>query len=397
MTWLEAQPIRVIHRSESGAGTIEIPIMATASGSAVELTVEMMEQLVANFELFPVVPVSVSPHREFAERGGFSEAFVESIELRGDLLFGRLSLGAELFAEVVEQGGWRGFSVEIAKNLKTQAKSIEGWVLTGGVFTNRPAVDAHFRIAAEARPGSDASGVYEASFKSLEKGKESSMSDKPTAPAPGAEHQLAALREGAKALEAEKIALQTRVTHLSDEVRVLKSENEQHQTDLQAAKDVAATGGAKITRLETEARGMKDANATLRKGVEDLTEKLSVSNNENLSAKVLAIRDRAVAAGVPPAIFDGVDKDPAGWMLASYTNVEAFETTITALAGVSRDLVTDPPKSGKGSSKGSGEQTNLSADDKKRLARIGVRNLDLVGIKTEAELLDMRAEQKDKE
>ncbi len=154
---LEAVQIKVLKRRDNGSGVIEIPII-TISGDAI--TIEEMQEMVANHEHFPIVPVGVSPHREFDDRAGFSPAFLENPSLRNGVLFAELDLIAPLFHEVVELGGWRSFSIEARKNLKTTTqqgavtRALKGWVIVGGVFTNRPAVDAHFKIAAEGCSGS---------------------------------------------------------------------------------------------------------------------------------------------------------------------------------------------------------------------------------------------------
>lgn len=381
---LEATPIKVITQRDNGSGVIEIPIMATASGAEIELDVEMMQQLVENFESFPVVPIGISPHQDFDERGGFAPGFIESISLRGNLLFGRLDLTAPLFGEVVDQGGWRGFSVEISHGLQTQAKKISGWVLTGGVFTNRPAVDAHFKIAAEGPRITCDTFIPIPHFSGLQ---ENDMPENDR-PQDGAERTLAVLRESHAAVEAEKQALSTRVNNLGDEMRTLKTENEKHQTDLQVVRDEKAAAEAKATRLETELRGVRDANRALQISVEDITGQLNTAKNENLAAKVLKVRDAALEAGVPPAIFEGIDADPAGWMLDRYANFDAFEATTEALSGVSRDLIRDVPKSGHDLS-GTGDQTaKLSAESMAKFKRMGL-DPKYIGIKSEGQLLGL--------
>ena len=109
--------------------------------------------------------------------------------------------------------------------------------------------------------------------------------------------------------------------------------------------------------------------------------------NVNLSTKVLAIRDAAIEAGVPPRMFEGIDGDPATWMQSNWASIEAFESHYTALSGVSRDLVTDPAKSGHDPSKSSGEQ-KVSDENAKRLKRMGL-DAKYVGIRSEEQLNDM--------
>ena len=392
--FLEAHPITVIRKRENGSGIIEIPIMATtAAGVDAEITVEMMGELVANFDAFPVVPVGVSPHKDFDDRGGFSIAFVESIELRGDELFGRLDLVAPLFNEVVELGGWRGFSVEIAHNLKTQAKDIPGWTLTGGVFTNRPAVDAHFKIAAEGRADSEHTGTYSTPLL-----KEPVMADPTATPAAQSgdndsvrksffDEKIKEQTDKVAALEAGRAERDRGNDATVDENKKLRLETEEAKTTATDATNSKLEAEAKSNRLEAEAKGLRSANAGLKLAVTELETKIQDATNVNLGARVLAIRDAAIDAGVPPRMFEGVDADPATWMAAQFASIEAYEKHFTSLSGVSRDLVTDPPASGHDPSKSPGDR-KVSDENAKRLKRMGL-DAKFVGIRNEEQLNDM--------
>ena len=400
--FLEAHPIRIIKKRDNGSGVIEIPIMATTvAGAESEITVAMMQELVDNFASFPVVPVGVSPHKDFDERSGFSPAFVESVRLEGDELFGRIDLIAPLFNEVVELGGWRGFSVEIAHNLKTQAKSIAGWTLTGGVFTNRPAVDAHFKIAAEGRSDSETTGTYTAPLY-----KESVMADTTATPAAKSgetesvrksffDEKIKEQTDMVAALEAGRAELDRRNEATVDENKRLRLEAEEAKTTATDATNDKLTAEAKSNRLEAEARGLKEANLGLKKALTEAETRLIDEAKVNTATKVLAVRDWSIKSGVAPRMFEGIESDPATWMQQRFASIDAFEQHYADLAGVSRDNVTDVPRSGHSPSKSSGEQHNLSAEDQKRLRRIGL-NPKYVGIKSEGELIDMKFEEKDK-
>ncbi len=393
--FLEAHTITVIHKRDNGSGIIEIPIMATTTGEVdTSITVEMMAELVANFDAFPVVPVGVSPHKEFDERGGFSLAFIESIELRGDELFGRVDLIAPLFAEV-ELGGWRGFSVEIAHNLKTQAKDIPGWTLTGGVFTNRPAVDAHFKIAAEGRIGSEKTGTYSSP---LIQGAEMAEPNATPAAKSGDERvislelhetKLQAAADRTVAQAAATAAAEGRLELANDDNKRLRLEASNAETKASDAQQAKLEAEAKSNRLEAESRGLKTANEGLKRSVTELETQIQDEINVNLSARVLAVRDAAIEAGVPPRMFDGIDADPGTWMQGQFASVEAYEKHFTALSGVSRDLVTDPAQSGHDPSKGSGEHP-VSDENAAKLKRMGL-DVKFVGIRSESELLDLQA------
>lgn len=335
--WLEATPIKVITRRENGSGVIEIPIAATSQVFGA-LTVDIMRDFVANFDSFPIVPVGVSPHRDFGDRAGFSPAFINSVELRDDMLFGRLDLIAPLFAEVVELGGWRGFSVEARKNLKTTigngevTRNISGWVLVGGVFTNRPAVDSHFKIAAEG-----SSGNYSVPITPVDSGGDDTMSDH-NKPAPGDGAQIGVLTAENKALEADKKTLGARVTTLGEELRESRRETEGAQTDLEARTTELATARAQINTLEAEQRGTKDANKVLTASVKRLEGELQTEAAKNLSANVREIIETAIKPidgkqGVPPRVFEGWEADPAAYLQARFKDLESFKTFVSALPG----------------------------------------------------------------
>jgi len=386
--FLEAVPIKVLSRTENGGGVIEIPIMATATGE-MDLTVALMRELVLNFDAFPVVPVSVSPHRDFDERAGFSEAFVESIELRDDLLYGRVALSPRLFSEVVEQGGWRGFSVEISKNLKTQTKDIPGWTLTGGVFTNRPAVDAHFRIAAEARAGSEFTGTYTAPITRPPEASGESMADeKATAQADGAKtvslefhnDKITAERDKVTALESSNRDLSAQAETLRDENKRLRLSSEQAGANEQEAKNAAAEAKAKANRLEATTKGLRDANAVLERELTESAEQIKAAQSENLSIKVREIVLAAIAKKVPPAMFDGYEDNPADWMRANYASLEAFEKQVSTMLGSGLKLETiDPTKSGRDSGKKSDVYEGLSDAEAKVIRAHSKLGVDFSG------------------
>ena len=364
--FFEATPIKVIRKRENGSGIIEIPIAAvtTGQGGELEITSEIIAELVANFASFPLVPSGTSPHVDFGQRSGFSTAFINSVELRDGVLFGQLDLVAGLYDEVVEQGGWRGFSVEIHKDVELQTRMIPGWTLTGGVFTNRGDVrDAHFKIAAEGIVSSERTATHFTSLLPHETGKGSNMADQVATPANDGV-KMAAQMDLNTALVADKKALETRVADLSAETRLVKAEKESALTALQVAKDEQLSLEAKVTRLEADARTAKATVTELRAGVERLSSELAVSQAVNLDIKVQEVIDEAIAAKVPPANFEGHDAGPGAWMQGIYTSFDSFkkqvETMLESGLVVGKGVQT---KSGHDSKKGSDLLEGLSAKE----------------------------------
>src|SRR3972149_8731757 len=150
--------IRVVKSHADGSGIGEPPILTTEDrlelgGEVHVITRADFADIVRNFEKRAVlVPVSETPHAaDFLDRAGPQPGFVEAVEARGDVLWGRVSLTASLFQKVKPPTGeLRGFSVEMRKNLKLPADKLDGWALVGGIFTNRPATHALWKMAAEA-------------------------------------------------------------------------------------------------------------------------------------------------------------------------------------------------------------------------------------------------------
>ena len=163
-----ADPISatILESRADGTGKVRIPLIRsgqeidnrlTAGGGKGKTRVGRaeIESMIRNFETWPgPVPFGEAPHVGFGERSGPQDAFIESLsaEQVGDylVLFGVIDIvDAGMFARFPK---FRGASIEFFDSPTVATEKFEGWTLVGGVLTNRPATDVHFKgmVAASA-------------------------------------------------------------------------------------------------------------------------------------------------------------------------------------------------------------------------------------------------------
>ena len=189
------------------------------------------------------------------------------------------------------------------------------------------------------------------------------MTDKIATPATDGV-KMAAQMDLNTALVADKKALETRVTDLSAETRLVKAEKEAALTALQVAKDEQLGLEAKVTRLESEVRSGKDTAKELRASVEKLSADLAKSESINLDIKVQEVIDEAIAAKVPPANFEGHEGNPGAWMQGIYTSFDSFKKQVDTMLESGLTVGTAAPvKSGHDPKKGSDLLEGLSAKE----------------------------------
>lgn len=364
----EPVQIKVIHRRDNGSGIVEIPLLpqteidlARTEGGGkgrIAVTHAVLEEIARNFASYPgPVPIGVSPHVNFEERGGFAPGFINAVKVQDGRLFGEVDLIAPLFAEV-EAGGWRGFSVEIARNLKTATVELQGWALTGGVFTNRPATDVHFRIAAENKIETD--GV--ATINCLFVGEENEMDEKSTASGAA---EVTALE--AKLATKEQLISTLRATadNMAGEKKALEAQLEETNKDLKAANIALADEKAQHAALADQhahvTRKLADVEASKR----ETEVKLEAEQTRALKDQVLEIVHGAIDRGVSAALFEGVEEDPVAWFRSKFTTTDALGKFIEALPTVSQSATS----SGR---PGTDEKADLSEDVREKFRRMGL-------------------------
>lgn len=318
--------LRILRTNPDGSGVVEMPILRagtinralTSGGGDGELTItpEDLAQMAANFSAWPgPVPIHVQPHRSWSESAGKAPGFIEAMEVRGRDLFAQIFLVSDLFREV-RSGEWRGFSVDIAKGIELPTASFATWAVWGGVFTNRPAADVHFRheqIAAEAA----------ATVAQFVGDQENEMADEKSA---SLEAQLNVKDKEIEALQTE---LRT-VRNAADSAK-----NASEKASLESSK-LSIENATLAAQLKAERATKSELQATIESlgaDVERLREQFNQERNANLASSIHKVVKKALERGVDGAVFEGYEKDPVRWMKTTFASFEAFDAHVQALRG----------------------------------------------------------------
>jgi len=392
---LAAAELKIIEQREDGSGVIEIPIMTEAAevdfaktaggGKRGSIDAAMLSEIVANFEPFPgPVPlgaagVDAEGHLDFNERGGPQLGFIEQVKVEGSQLWARMDLGPTLFGLVVGQRAFRGFSVELRRDLKLATVEFQGWALVGGMFTNRTALDVNFRIAAEGTL--DSAETVFTSIR-LEAGdKEKAMSQEaPTIAL--AFHEAKVTELTSKQDDTDRLLLAAREENdgLRSQVKELSDERQA----IEAEKDGKS---AAVIRLESTVKNLTSAKDDLLGKVEELSGKVEEAEKRNLGIEVRKTIEDAIGLGIPPAIFEGWEADPAAWLTSKYASLEALQGQVAVLAGTPLKVPIVNPKSGHDPSTAAKEadakQVALTAEEQKQVKRFG--KVDFAAATTEEE------------
>ena len=318
--------LRIVRTNPDNSGVVEMPILRagtinralTSGGGEGKLTISQddLSQMAQNFSAWPgPVPINVQPHRSWSESAGEAPGFIEAMEVRGGDLFAQIFLVSDLFREVAA-GKWRGFSVDIAKGIELPTATFETWAVWGGVFTNRPAADVHFRheqIAASAA----------ATVAHSLGDEETSMSEEKSA---ALEAQLNVKDKEIEALQSELKSL--RSARDSGKTETEKLEITMSRTAAENAALVAQLRAEKATKSE-----LQDTITSLSSDMERLRNELNQERNQNLALAVKKTIEKALNRGVDAAIFEGSDKDPVKWMKSTFASFEAFAEHVDHLRG----------------------------------------------------------------
>ncbi len=310
LTASEPVALRVLSRNENGGGRIEIPILRagrldlerTAGGGEGFLTfeIEAFDDMIRNFALWPgPVPVNVNPHKDFADTAGAAPGFIESLRHDGQDLYAEIDLGPALFFEVVEQGAWRGFSVDAHFNPSLASAKLKKWAVVGGVFTNRPASDVHFKVAAGSELDSDDEAALTVELRRSPREEWPDMDKLETALA-----DLKAANEKTAKLEGTVASL---------------------TTERDTAKSKALTATEKVAGLETTV-------GTLQTDFAALAQKNAVSEAAATKAGLAALASKAIKAGkLPPSYFEGHDENPVEFLAKRGLSLVALESLIDSI------------------------------------------------------------------
>ena len=380
----EPVEVKILERRPNGSGVVEIPLLpvteidgklTAGGGGKIQITREVLKEIVANFASFPgPVPIGVSPHDGDGDRGGFSKGFVNAVMVRGDMLYGQLDLIPALFAEV-DAGGWRGFSVELARNLKTATVELAGWALTGGIFTNRPATDVNFRIAASSAATSEQAMSFSIRLTAGEE--ETDMSEERIAVL---EAELASEKELVKALRAKDDT--TKVDTAGLETRL-----QEKNKDLATANMKLSEVQAKFSAAENELARINRELAKQEAARREAEVKLEAEEQRALAEAVTKLAQDAIDRGVSAKLFEGLEADPAAWFNARYASIGSFKEFVDALPTIKESAV----QSG---NKPDGNAVKISEENAARLERMGL-DPKYAGVTNENDFIALRSASKE--
>jgi len=385
----------VLERSD-GSGVVELPVLAesaridlgrTASGRAGEeaITAEDLRSAVANLAHWPgPIPIHRAPHRSMTETSGPGDGFLESLEVRGKQLWARLDLTKPLFQEVKARQ-WRGFSVDYGRGARLATKTLTGFLIAGGVFTNRPAADVHFKVAAGVElndelssyyvpfsdRGSDAGGDDMAENQDVTvqlATAEAEVKSKATRIVQ-LEENLADARESINSADKAALAAERRADEAIASIQAAKLSSDRHKADLDEANE-------RIVQLEEERK--------------DLRTKLATMEATTIGSKISSLCRAAVKEGVQPSrlkAFGDYEKDPVKWLNDNFKSLESAEIFIKTLP---RDAALGSVPSGREKPDATDTDGVITPENANSLRRLGL-NPDYASVTTESAAEEVRA------
>jgi hypothetical protein len=410
---------RIVSTREDGSGGIvEVPIVAEtpfmdfskSEGGGPkkgEISQAMLQEMDANFARLgrPVtVGVDLPGVDHKRDKGGPAPGFMVATRLSGRVLWASIDAGPVLFMDLTFNRAFGGFSIEAAKDLKRPTGEIPGWVLTGGIFTNNPATDSNFRIAASAEETSAVEIRAHVEYvppAGLDDGVKN-MAEKETAPGGGEkqtvsltfhESKLAEQSDVIAAKDAELERIKASVSGKDSQIAALTAERNDAQAALSAANDEKAAANATKNRLEAENKSLRGTRDALQISLTEKDQELTTARKENLSVKVTEIVTAAIDAGIAPATFGDWSNDPAAWMEANFVSVDALENQVAALKSVASGgkVPLKDIKSGHDPKTASDSGTEHTEEEKAVLSRFGGDEVDYTGVTTEKEAREREA------
>lgn len=325
--------IQIITERADGSGIVTMPVLKEASiidltrtassgKGTFQVTREMLAEIAGNDWPGPI-PIHRSPHRSYEETTGPGDGFIDHLEVVDGELIATLDLSAALFQEVKARL-WRGFSVDILRNAKTPTKDVKGWAVYGGVFTNRPAIPIDAVLAAAAHLSFEEATTCSVSLE--EPTKERIM------PEP------ADLSVRLATVEAEKLTLSEQLKNTTTLLTTEREEKDKLSVNLTAAnKTIEDLRAENATLRATTERKERDATVAekeverLRTERTQLAAKVEELESRTLKEDVNRIVRKGIAAGIPPAMFDGFDENPVTWFKSKFVSLEALDSFVSQL------------------------------------------------------------------
>lgn len=339
-TALDPSDAVLLERSHDGSGRVWVPVLpesakidlgltASKSSKTVTVTVADLREMAANLAEWPgPIPISREPHKSFGESAGASDGFLEALEVRGKTLWGKLWLSSSLMYEFLS-GQWRGFSVDYGEDIKLPTKQIKGMSVYGGVFTNRPATDVHFKIAAAASISGEVGSVTVPVRPPVAESRRST-----TMTLEEATVQLATATAQIKAKDDSVTSLNAKLKEAKDEAIALEARVTAAEKKADEAVAEAQTAKLSADRKTADAKDAETRVETLETANKDLRVKLQAKEDETLGSKIGTMIRLAIKEGVPPAklkVYGDYEKDPVKWFKSNFVSLEAAELMVKSL------------------------------------------------------------------
>lgn len=307
-------------REDGRGGTVEVPLAVVTHGVIAENTAGggpgtydvdtgYIDELVQNFARKPGPATIYWSHDPKPRRSKSGEmplpaaGRILEVWREGEELWGRLDLGPRAWNAVVEERGFFAFSIEASLDLTTATGDIDGWTLTGGIFTNNPALNVNFSTAQRGDgdfPRADDSIALRGG------GRKEEGNMAPTATL--------------ETLQADVTRLTAETKQKDDRAKALEAENAELKKKLDAA-----PAADKVVALEHRMTALEESNKSLKLENDSL-------KKQTLARDVAQIVDTAIRAGAPPAFFGEWQKDPIAFLETRFGGkVEALKASVDAL------------------------------------------------------------------
>ena len=385
LTAIDPATIKILSERPDGSGVVELPILsqqgkidlsrtASGRGGTDAVTAEDLDDAVRNFAAWPgPVPVHVAPHRSLTETSGPGDGFIDRLFVRGAQLWAQLDLTAPLFQEVKARR-WRGFSVDFGRGAKLATKTIKGFLIAGGVFTNRPASDVHFRVAADSAIEADLRTIYvpigtEGVSMAENEGKDLTVS-------------LATAEAEVKSKGETIVKLEGKLADANASVTAAEKRADAAERKLAANVDEVQMTRMSSERKASELKDAEDRIESLEATNKDLRAKLSAKENETTAAMVTSLCVAAIKSGVPPAKikqFGDYEKDPVKFA----NGFGSLETMGIVLKSLPRDAALSAVNSGRQAA-GDEDGAAVTPDSAATLRKLGL-NPEFASVTKESE------------
>lgn len=380
LTAIDPSVIKFVLEREDGSGIVELPILcetasidlsrtATGAKRTESISHDDLVEAASNFAHWPgPVPVHRYPHRSMEEASGVGDGFIDQLAVRGTKLWAKMDLTSDLFQEVKARK-WRGFSVDCGRGTVRPTKKFSGFVVARGVFTNQPATDVNFKVAASAHVDVDLGAVFTPiEARDSEPGKGPRM----TTENQDATVQLATAKAELTVKEEKIASLSASLTTANKEVVDKERERAALSTKLTDAEAQLSTARLSVDGLKHQLEEKDERITQLSAELTEVKTKLSRQENESIGKQVLALCRKAVDEGVPPASiaqFGDYEKDPVGMLKLSFGgSIDAFTKLLKALP---RDASLAAVNSGRPKTEGD-DDSNVNPTIAAELSRRGL-------------------------